>query len=37
MSGNPAEAVEFWGKALELDPDNERIRRKHTNRAYFYE
>lgn len=37
MAGSPAEAVEFWQKALELDPDNELLRRKVEHRTYFYE
>lgn len=28
MDGEPRKAIEFWKKALTLDPDNEKIRRK---------
>lgn len=28
MDGEPRKALEFWKKALELDPDNQKIRRK---------
>ena len=37
MNGEPKEAVKFWEKALELDPDNELIQRKVKHKTYFYE
>jgi hypothetical protein len=30
-------AVEQWGKALELDPDNELLQRKVKNKTYYEE
>ncbi|MDE6345763.1 MAG: tetratricopeptide repeat protein [Muribaculaceae bacterium] len=33
----PDEAVEFWKKALELDPDNELLARKVKYKTYFHE
>lgn len=37
MNGHPDEALEFWKKALELDPDNKLLRRKVTNKTFFFE
>lgn len=37
MNGHPDEALEFWTKALELDPDNKLLRRKVTNKTFFFE
>ncbi len=37
MSGDPVKALEFWKKALELEPDNELLKRKVKHRTYFYE
>lgn len=37
MSGDHAEAVEFWKEALKLDPENEAIKKKVTHRTYFFE
>ncbi len=37
MNGEPKEAVEFWKKALELDPDNALIQKKVKHKTYFYE
>lgn len=37
MSGQPDKAVEYWQKALELNPDDELVARKVANRAYYYE
>lgn len=37
MTGDHAEAVEFWKKALELDPENEAIKKKVKHRAYFFD
>lgn len=36
MNGLPDEALEFWQKALKLDPDNELLQRKVKNKTYFY-
>ncbi len=36
MDGMPEEALEFWNKALKLDPDNELLHRKVTHKTYFY-
>lgn len=36
MNGNRDEALEFWRKALELDPDNELIQRKVRHRTIFF-
>lgn len=33
----PGEAVEFWQKALDLDPDNELLARKVKYKTYFHE
>ncbi len=37
MTGEPVKAVEFWEQALQLDPDNEAIKKKVTHKAYFFE
>lgn len=37
MNGEPAAAVDFWEKALELAPDNELLQRKVKHKTYFYE
>ena len=37
MSGFPQQAVEFWQRALRLDPGNELLQRKVSNKTYFYE
>lgn len=37
MTGDHREAVEFWKKALLLDPENERIKKKVKHKAYFFE
>lgn len=36
MSGDPDEAIDFWNDALELDPDNEMLRKKVTHKTYFF-
>ncbi len=36
MAGYPEEAVEFWEKALEKDPDNKLLQKKVKNKAYYY-
>lgn len=36
MDGEPDEAVEFWRKALALDPDNELLARKVKHKTYFF-
>jgi tetratricopeptide (TPR) repeat protein len=33
----PDKAVEFWKKALDLDPDNELLARKVKYKTYFHE
>lgn len=37
MCGEPAKALEFWEKALELDPEREILQRKVKHKTYFYE
>ncbi len=37
MNGEPAAALDFWKKALELNPDDELLRRKVKHKTYFYE
>lgn len=37
MSGEPAQALAFWRKALELEPDNELIKKKVQHKTYFFE
>lgn len=37
MAGYPTEAVEFWKRALELEPENELLQRKVKHKTYFYE
>lgn len=37
MDAEPEKAVEFWKSALKLAPDNDILRRKVKNRAYYYE
>ena len=37
MCGDPKKAVEFWEKALELDPNNELLIKKVKHKTYFYE
>ncbi len=36
MNGLPDEAVDFWKKALELEPDDEMLQRKVKHKTYFY-
>lgn len=36
MAGYPDEAVEFWEKALDMNPENELLRRKVTHKTFFY-
>lgn len=36
MNGDPDEAVEYWKKALKLDPKNELLGRKVKHKTYFY-
>lgn len=36
MNGLPDEAVEYWEKAYDLDPDNDLLRRKVKNKAYYF-
>ncbi len=37
LSGEPDEAVVFWEKALELEPENKLLIKKIKNKAYSYE
>lgn len=37
FTGDHAKAIEYWEQALELDPDNELLKRKVKHRTYFYE
>lgn len=37
MAAQPDKAVEYWQQALELHPDDELLKRKVTNRAYYYD
>ncbi|MCM1164202.1 MAG: tetratricopeptide repeat protein [Muribaculaceae bacterium] len=37
MDGDPTSALEFWKKALKLDPDNELLKRKVKNKTFYYE
>lgn len=37
MNGEPREALGFWKKALELEPDNELIRKKVDNKTIFFD
>lgn len=36
MNAMPDEAIEYWEKALELDPDNELLKKKVKHKTYFY-
>lgn len=36
MNGDPDGAVEYWEKALVLDPDNDLLSRKVAHKTYFY-
>lgn len=36
MVGDPATALTYWKKALELDPDNELLQRKVKHETFFY-
>lgn len=37
MNHQPAEALENWEKALELEPDNELLKKKVAHKTFFYE
>ncbi len=37
MNGNPSEALEYWKKALELDPDSDLLKRKVKHKTFFFE
>ena len=37
MNAEPDTALDFWEKALELDPGNELLQRKVKHKTYFYE
>jgi tetratricopeptide (TPR) repeat protein len=36
MNGSPDEALDYWKRALELDPENELLQRKVKHKTYFY-
>ncbi|MDE7407821.1 MAG: tetratricopeptide repeat protein, partial [Muribaculaceae bacterium] len=36
MAGDPDKAVEMWERALKINPADELLKRKVTNRAYYY-
>ena len=36
MCGSPDEALDFWKKALALDPSSEMLQRKVKHKTYFY-
>jgi len=37
MNGDPEQALEFWKKALELDPENKLLQKKVKNKTHYYE
>lgn len=37
MNGEPDLALNFWKEALALDPENEKIKKKVKNKAYFFD
>lgn len=37
MSGDPAQALEFWKQALDLDPENKLLQKKVKNKTHYYE
>ena len=37
MNGEPDEALNYWKEALRLDPENEKIKKKVKNKAYFFD
>lgn len=37
MNGDPKTALDYWEKALALDPDNDLLKRKVKHKTYFYE
>ena len=37
MDGEPARALEFWTRALELNPDSELLQRKVRDKTFYYE
>jgi len=36
MNGNPSDALEYWKKALELDPDSDLLKRKVKHKTFFF-
>ncbi|MCM1484562.1 MAG: tetratricopeptide repeat protein [Muribaculaceae bacterium] len=36
MDGDPESALDFWEKALKLDPDNQMLKRKVKHKTFFY-
>ena len=37
MNAEPEAALDFWEKALELEPENELLQKKVSHKTYFYE
>jgi hypothetical protein len=37
MTGEPDKALEYWEKALKLEPDNELLAKKVKYKTFFYE
>lgn len=37
MDGEPEKALEFWKRALDIDPDNDCLARKVKHKTYFYQ
>lgn len=37
MNGEPEQALKFWTRAAALDPENENLKKKIKNKAYFFE
>ena len=36
MNGNPDDALLYWKKALDLEPDDELLQRKVKNKTFFF-
>ncbi len=36
VNGEPEKAVEYWEKALKLNPEKELLKRKVTHKTYFF-
>ena len=37
MNHEPEQALEYWEKALDLEPDREVLKKKVKNKTFFYE